>query len=88
MVLAPHAAGVGVRMNEHPVAERRFPPLDGQLEVGAIAPGGNGIDDSFGIPHVRYKVGFKRPYIDFFDGGTRVLALKSFAERYPERSTG
>jgi hypothetical protein len=45
-------------------------------------------DDSFGIPHVRYKVGFKRPYIDFFDGGTRVLALKSFAERYPERITG
>ncbi len=41
--------------------------------------------DSFGIPHVQFQVTFRRPNRNFFDGGARMLALKSFAEHYTER---
>jgi hypothetical protein len=42
--------------------------------------------DSFGIPHVRYNVSFHRPTrSSATHEGQRVLALKSFAERYTER---
>lgn len=41
--------------------------------------------DSFGIPHVQFQVSFWRPHRNFFDGGTRMLALRSFADRYTER---
>jgi len=42
--------------------------------------------DSFGIPHVRYNVSFQRPArTATHHEGQRVLALKSFAERYTER---
>ncbi len=41
--------------------------------------------DSFGIPHVRFQVTFCRPNRNIFDGGARMLALKSFAQHYTER---
>ena len=41
--------------------------------------------DSFGIPHVRFQVSFRRPDRSLFDGGARMLALKTFADRYTER---
>ena len=41
--------------------------------------------DSFGIPHVQFQVTFRRPNRNFFDGGARMLALKSFAKHYTER---
>lgn len=41
--------------------------------------------DSFGIPHVRYNVSFKRQTRDVTNEGQRVLALKTFAQRYTER---
>lgn len=41
--------------------------------------------DSYGIPHVRFQVSFRRPDRDKFDGGARMLALKSFADLYKER---
>ena len=41
--------------------------------------------DSYGIPHVRYNVSFQRPARPAMNEGQRVLALKSFAERYTER---
>jgi hypothetical protein len=41
--------------------------------------------DSFGIPHVRYTVRFQRATRPPTTEGQRVLALKSFAERYTER---
>ena len=41
--------------------------------------------DSFGIPHVQFQVTFRRPNRNFFDGGARMLALKSFAQHYKER---
>jgi hypothetical protein len=41
--------------------------------------------DSFGIPHVRFQVKFCRPNRSQFDGGARMLALKSFADQYRER---
>ncbi len=41
--------------------------------------------DSFGIPHVQFQVTFRRPNRNFFDGGARMLALKSFAEHFTER---
>ena len=41
--------------------------------------------DSFGIPHIRFRVSFRRPDQHMFDGGDRLLALKTFAERYTER---
>ncbi len=43
--------------------------------------------DSFGIPHVQFQVTFRRPNHNFFDGGARMLALKSFAQHYTERVT-
>ena len=47
-----------------------------ELSVGA---------DSYGIPHVRFQVSFRRPNQSRFDGGGRMLALKSFADQYRER---
>ena len=41
--------------------------------------------DSYGIPHVRFQVSFSRTDRNQFDGGARMLALKSFAEQYRER---
>ena len=41
--------------------------------------------DSYGIPHVRFQVSFMRPNRNRFDGGARMLALKSFADQYRER---
>lgn len=41
--------------------------------------------DSYGIPHVRFQVSFRRPNQSCFDGGGRMLALKSFADQYRER---
>ena len=41
--------------------------------------------DSFGIPHVQFQVTFRRPNRNIFDGGARMLALKSFAQHYKER---
>lgn len=41
--------------------------------------------DSYGIPHVRFQVSFTRPDRNRFDGGARMLALKSFADQYRER---
>ena len=41
--------------------------------------------DSFGIPHVRFQVRFKRPARDVTIEGPRMLSLKTFAERYTER---
>ena len=43
--------------------------------------------DSYGIPHVRYHVSFPRPNRPFIDEGPRMLALKTFADRYSERVT-
>ncbi len=40
--------------------------------------------DSYGIPHVTYEVRIRRANHDVQDG-PRMLALKSFAQRYPER---
>ena len=40
--------------------------------------------DSFGIPHVRFQVRFQRPARDAQVEGPRMLALKTFAERYTE----
>jgi hypothetical protein len=42
--------------------------------------------DSFGIPHVRFKVAFRRPDGRQFDGGVRMLALKAFGTQYRERT--
>jgi hypothetical protein len=41
--------------------------------------------DSYGIPHVRFQVSFRRPNQSRFDGGGRMLALQSFADQYRER---
>jgi hypothetical protein len=41
--------------------------------------------DPYGIPHVRFQVSFSRTDRNQFDGGARMLALKSFAEQYRER---
>lgn len=43
--------------------------------------------DPFGIPHVKFQATFRRPNRKFFDGGARMLALKSFAKHYIERVT-
>ena len=40
--------------------------------------------DSYGIPHVTYQVRIRRANHDVQDG-PRLLALKSFTERYTER---
>lgn len=41
--------------------------------------------DSYGIPHVRFQVSFCRPNRNRFDGGARMLALRSFVDQYRER---
>ena len=41
--------------------------------------------DAYGIPHVKFKVTFSRPNRFSYDEGSRMLALKSFADRYRER---
>jgi hypothetical protein len=43
--------------------------------------------DSFGIPHVRFTVSFRRPDGKQFEGGVRMLALKAFAEQYRDRAS-
>ena len=40
--------------------------------------------DTYGIPHVRFQVSFRRPNQSRFDGGGRMLALKSLADHYRE----
>ena len=41
--------------------------------------------DAYGIPHVKFKVTFSRPNRFTYDEGSRMLALRSFADRYRER---
>jgi len=41
--------------------------------------------DLFGIPHVKFKVSFSRPNRFSYEEGTRMLALKTFAEMYREQ---
>ena len=41
--------------------------------------------DSYGIPHVSFQVSFRRPNRNKFDGGARMLALKSCADQDRER---
>lgn len=42
--------------------------------------------DTFGIPHVRYRLEFNKPSCTArFVDGPRVLALATFAETYKER---
>lgn len=42
--------------------------------------------DSFGIPHVRYELFFEKPNaVAGFSEGSRVLALKTFADMYRDR---
>jgi hypothetical protein len=55
---------------------------DGLVETAQVLSVGT---DSYGIPHVRFQVSFRRPNRNQFDGGTRMLALKSFADQYRER---
>lgn len=42
--------------------------------------------DGFGIPHVRYKVVMKRPYVEGYEDGPRSLALRTFFEHFEERA--
>ena len=42
-------------------------------------------EDPYGIPHVKFLVSFRRPNRNTFDEGNRMLALKTFADRYKER---
>lgn len=42
-------------------------------------------EDPYGIPHVKFQVSFRRPNRNAFDEGNRMLALKTFADRYKER---
>ena len=56
---------------------------DGMIETAKILTVGT---DSFGIPHVKFEVSFTKPNRQKFDGGARMLALKSFGEQYGERS--
>ncbi len=42
-------------------------------------------DDSFGIPHVRFRVSIGGADRFLFRDGPRLLALRSFAEQYRER---
>ncbi len=41
--------------------------------------------DSLGIPHVRFAVAFDRPSAGRYEGGLRILALRSFIDVYRER---
>ncbi len=42
-------------------------------------------DDSFGIPHVRYRVRIGRSGNQVFEDAQRVLSLSCFAEQYVDR---
>lgn len=42
-------------------------------------------EDSYGIPHVKFQISFRRPNRNTFDEGNRMLALKTFADRYKEQ---
>lgn len=44
--------------------------------------------DAYGIPHVRFRVSFSRTGRSQFDDSTKMLALKTFADRYRERVQG
>ena len=44
--------------------------------------------DPHGIPHIRFQVTFDQPDRNEVDGGVRMLALKSFADKYRERVPG
>ena len=41
--------------------------------------------DPYGIPHVKFKVIFSRTNRFSYEEGTRMLALRTFAERYREQ---
>ena len=41
--------------------------------------------DPVGIPHVRFVVEFARPDAGRVEGGSRILALRSFVSNYRER---
>ncbi len=58
---------------------------DGDLEETAeiISVG----TDAYGIPHVKFNVTFSRPNRFAYEEGNRMLALRSFADRYRERVT-
>ena len=43
--------------------------------------------DPYGIPHVKFLVSFRRPNRSTFEEGNRMLALRSFADRYKEEVT-
>ena len=45
-------------------------------------------EDRYGIPHVRFKLIFSRANRFIFEEGTRMLALRTFAERYQEQISG
>lgn len=55
---------------------------DSMVETAQVLSVGT---DSYGIPHVRFQISFRRPNRNKFDGGARMLALKSFADQYRER---
>jgi hypothetical protein len=50
-------------------------------EVEAVA------EDPYGIPHVKFKVIFSRANRFSYEEGTRMLALRTFADRYREQVT-
>jgi len=43
--------------------------------------------DPYGIPHVKFKVIFSRANRFTYEEGTRMLALRTFADRYKEQVT-
>ncbi len=43
--------------------------------------------DPYGIPHVKFKVIFSRENRFSYEEGTRMLALRTFADRYKEQVT-
>ncbi len=55
---------------------------DAMVETAKVLSVGT---DAYGIPHVRFQVSFVRSNLNRFDGGARMLALKSFADQYRER---
>lgn len=44
-------------------------------------------EDPYGIPHVKFKVIFSRTNRFSYEEGTRMLALRTFADRYKEQVT-
>ena len=44
--------------------------------------------DPYGIPQVKFKVFFSRANRFTYEEGTRMLALRTFADRYKEQVTG